>query len=184
MQLIGMPLPDFVLPSLEGEQLRLGGALSNRQGALVVFWSGVCSHCARYDVYLNRFTSEHPELALVALGSRQEESLEQLRATVEDRSLRFLILHDGERRVADLWLVQQTPRAFLIDTQRRLLYRGAIDNFKYPEDREHAPYLEDAVADFLGGRPVGRQETPSFGCPIKSVYYTLPKPFTTSKWSG
>lgn len=173
IQMIGEPLPDFVLPSLDGERSRLDDLVAGRRGALVVFWSGVCSHCVRYDEYLNRFSTEHPELRLVALASREAESPEQLRATAESRALRFLILHDAERRIAHDWLVRQTPRVFLIDGQRRLLYRGAIDNFKYPRDSEHEPYLEDAIADFLGGRPMRRQETPSFGCPVESVYYTM-----------
>jgi len=56
-----------------------------------------------------------------------------------------------------------------------LLYRGAIDNFKYPRDPEYAPYLETAISEFLAGKPVQRAETSSFGCAIQSVYYTLPK---------
>ena len=52
-----------------------------------------------------------------------------------------------------------------------------IDNFKYPDDPEHEPHLENALAAFLDGRPVPRPETASFGCPVQSVYYSMPKPF-------
>ena len=184
MQVIGHPLSDFALPSLDGATVRFSEVLGGRWGGLVLFWSGVCSHCVRYDTYLNQLTTEYPGLALLVVASRQGESLEQLRATAERRSLRFPLLHDGAQRVARTWLVQQTPRAFLVDPQRRLLYRGAIDNFKYAGDREYAPYLEDAIAALRAGRPVARPETPGFGCPIESVYYTLPKPLTTSGRSG
>ena len=71
---------------------------------------------------------------------------------------------------------QQTPRVFLLDAERRLLYRGAIDNFKYPRDPGYLPYLEPAIDDFLAGRKIRRPETASFGCPVESVYYRLPKP--------
>jgi hypothetical protein len=102
--------------------------------------------------------------------------MEMLRATVAERGLRFLLLYDGERTVADAWLVQQTPRVFLLDPERRLLYRGAIDNFKYPEDPDYVGYLNAAIEAFRAGKALPRVETPSFGCPVKSVYYTLPKP--------
>jgi hypothetical protein len=58
------------------------------------------------------------------------------------------------------------------------LYRGAIDNYKYAGDPEYVPYLEPAIAQFLSGSAITRQETASFGCAIQSVYYNLPKAFT------
>ncbi len=115
-------------------------------------------------------------MALIAVAARQDESLRDLRRAAAERGLRFAIVHDADRRVAHEWLVEQTPRAFLVDGGRRLRYRGAIDNFKYPNDPDHQPYLDSAIADFVAGRPIVRPETPSFGCPIESVYYDLPKP--------
>ena len=88
----------------------------------------------------------------------------------------FPLLHDASGAVARQWYTQQTPRAFLIDPDKNLFYRGAIDNFKYPEDSEYQAYLEPAIASFLAGEPIARKETASFGCAIQSVYYILPKP--------
>lgn len=170
-QVFGEPLADFTLPLLAGGSMSLAGALAGRRGAVVVFWAGVCSHCVRYDGYLNGFAARHPELVLLAVAARQGEGADALRATIQGRGLTFPLLHDGERRVAHAWLVEQTPRVFLVDAERRLLYRGAIDNFKYPHDPAHCPYLEEAIADVLAGRAPRRREAPSFGCPIESVYY-------------
>lgn len=175
-QRLGEPLPAFVLPDLEGSETALETALAGRRGAVVVFWSGVCSHCRRYDDYLRAFASHHSELALLVIACRKGESATALRRTAVDRRLDFPILHDADRQVAGAWLVRQTPRAFLIDGERRLKYRGAIDNFKYPDDPDYQSYLEPALAAFTGGRAIERQETASFGCPVDSVYYDLPKP--------
>jgi peroxiredoxin len=183
----GPTVPDFRLPAVAGGTRTLAGFLEpdGIRGAVVVFWSGVCSHCARYDDYLRDFSVRHPELALVAVASRQGESAADLRRVASERRLPFPVLHDPDRTVAAAWRVAQTPRAFLIgggadgDGGRRaprLLYRGAIDNFKYPEDPAYEAYLEPAIAAFLAGRPVPRAESPSFGCPVESVYYTLPGP--------
>jgi hypothetical protein len=87
----------------------------------------------------------------------------------------FPILHDSGSRVADRWFAQQTPRVFLIDSNRVLLYRGAIDNFRYAAEPEYLEYLEPAIGNFLAGEPPRRAETASFGCDIKSVYYILPR---------
>jgi peroxiredoxin len=174
-QEIGTPVDDFHLNALGGEKTGLQVFLKGKKAAVVVFWSGVCSHCARYDGYLNSFTQRHPEIGMLAVASRQGESLEQIRATVAERKLAFPILLDPDARIAGQWFVQQTPRVFLIDSSRVLLYRGAIDNYKYTEDQEYTAYLEPAIDQFLAGAPLTRTETASFGCAIRSVYYILPR---------
>ena len=92
-----------------------------------------------------------------------------------ERNLTFPILLDPGGRVAAKWQAQQTPRAYLLDPGRAIVYRGAIDNYKYSEDPEQVEYLEPAIDQFLRGVPLTRQETASFGCAIQSVYYVLPK---------
>ena len=39
-----------------------------------------------------------------------------------------------------------------MDANRVLLYRGAIDNYKFPKDPEHMAYLEPAIGEFLSGK--------------------------------
>ncbi|HYK89961.1 MAG TPA: redoxin domain-containing protein [Acidobacteriota bacterium] len=175
-QEIGGGVEDFSLRSISGGEQSLSAFLKGRKGGIVLFWSGVCSHCVRYDAYLSSFSERHPELALVAVASRQGETREQIQKTAGERHLSFPILHDPDGAIARRWFTQQTPRAFLLDADLTLLYRGAIDNFKFPDDPAYVAYLEPAIHDFLQGQPVRRSETASFGCAIQSVYYILPNP--------
>ena len=167
---------DFKLPSLDGKDVALGREIARpgRRGAVVLFWSSICSHCVRYDPYLNEFRERFPMLALLVIASRQNEDARRLRSAASERGLNFPLLHDADRTVARGWQVEQTPRAFLVAPDGRIHYRGAIDNFTDPRDPDHEPYLDHAIEDFLAGRPARRAETPSFGCPIESVYYDLP----------
>ena len=174
-QEIGAVVDDFSLLNVNGGQQSLSEFLNGKRGAVVAFWSGICSHCVRYDGYFNTFAERHPEIALVTLASRHGETPEMIRDTMKDRGLTFPILHDRGSAMAKQWFTQQTPRVFLIDSDRKLLYRGAIDNFKFPDDPQHEAYLEPAISAFLAGQPVPRKETASFGCAIMSVYYILPK---------
>jgi peroxiredoxin len=175
-QRIGEEVGDFELPLVGGVTRTLSSFLIGKKGLVVVFWSETCSHCMRYDEYLSGMTKRYPQIGLVAIASRKGEEVSHIRAAIEDRSLEFPILHDLDGLVARRWSVQQTPRAFLVDGDRCLLYRGAIDNFKLPEDPEHRAYLDPAIEAFLSGRAIARQETASFGCAVDSVYYHLPKP--------
>ncbi len=176
MQEIGGLVDDFTLSTLAGSQRSLSSFMTGKKGAVVVFWSSVCSHCVRYDSYLSGFAARHPEVALVAVASRQGETLDQIRKAAAERKLSFPIVHDSDSTVARQWYTEQTPRAFLVDSDRVVLYRGAIDNFKFPGDATYLTYLEPAMAEFLAGKPVRQTETSSFGCAIQSVYYILPRP--------
>lgn len=142
----------------------------------MIFWSGQCSHCVRYDEYLNTFEERHNEIALLAVAARRGETTEQMTRAVLDRGLRFPILQSSDGAAARAWYAQQTPRCYLVAPGRVLLYRGAIDNYKYPEDPEYEAYLEPAIEAFLAHRAIERPDTPAFGCAIDSIYYLLPRP--------
>jgi peroxiredoxin len=174
-QEIGAVVDDFQLIGVSGQTAGLQTVLQRKKGAVIVFWSGICSHCVRYDGYLNGFSQQHPELGILAVASRHGETPDQLRTIIEDRRLTFPIVHDPCGLVANQWFTQQTPRVFLVDSARTLLYRGAIDNFKFQDDPEYVAYLEPAISQFLAGDPLSRTQTASFGCAIRSVYYFLPK---------
>lgn len=177
---IGSVLPDFSLPLVTApdQTWSLHEAARRHRGAAIVFWSGVCSHCERYDAYLNGFADRHPEIAFAAVAARQTETIESARTVLEKRGLHFTTIHDEGSAIARLLFTQHTPRVFLVDREGRLVYRGAIDNFKYPADPEYAAYLEPAIEAMLAGRPVERPDTPSYGCAIQSVYYTIQRPFS------
>src|SRR6266404_5682734 len=175
-QHIGGLMSAFRLPLLDGSGERsLEDFLNDRRGALFVFWSGSCAHCVRYDAFFNQFAGRHPDLSFAGIASRINETTEQMISATRDRGLTFPILRDEGARIARLWFSQQTPRCYLLDPGGRLLYRGAIDNFRLPTDPDYIEYLEPAIAEFLKGEAISRADTPSFGCAIETVYYQLPK---------
>ena len=59
-QSIGCLMPDFTLPLLDGGSLSPQAFLAGRKAAVVMFWSGICSHCRRYDDYCNRLAERYP----------------------------------------------------------------------------------------------------------------------------
>jgi len=174
-QNFGEPLGDFSLRALRGNTVSLSQSLEGKKGAVVVFWSSICSHCVRYGEYLGSFESLHPELALLVVASRHGETVADINKAVTEQKLRFKILHDPGGKVAKEWHTQQTPRAYLMDSNRALIYRGAIDNYQYKDTALYVGYLEPAISQFLAGEPLEKPKTASFGCAIQSVYYILPK---------
>src|SRR5215471_8719344 len=94
VQELGGVAQDFSLPGVTGGQIHLASLLEGKKGAVTIFWSGVCSHCIRYDAYLNNFSQRHPELALAVVASRSGETPEQIRKTMVERGIHFPIAHD------------------------------------------------------------------------------------------
>lgn len=174
-QKFGEPLPDFSLRTLDGEPANIGSVVKKKKGAVIVVWSSTCSHCIRYDKYFNGFPEKYPDIGLLIISSRNGEELDSVRKAAAQRKLTFPVVHDPASFVAGQWFTRQTPRAFLIDGKGALVYRGAVDNYKYSDDPEYVAYLDPALEQFLQGKPVEKQETASYGCAIQSVYYTLPK---------
>lgn len=164
----GAIAPDFTLPSVPGgEPVSVG----SKSLGVVIFWSAVCSHCRRYDAFLGGFGERYPEVGLLLVASRRSETAESLVRALEERWLRLPLVFDGDLAVARAWGVRQTPTAFLLDGDRRVLYRGAIDDFTHPDSPGYRPYLETAIADTLSDRPLATPESAAFGCPVDSVYY-------------
>src|SRR5436305_11108669 len=112
VQEVGALAGDFTLPGVDGGQVNLSALLDGKKGVVTVFWSGVCSHCIRYDGYLNSFAERHPDLALGVIASRSGETQDQIRKTMAELGIRFPIAHDGDSSVARQWSTEQTPRAF------------------------------------------------------------------------
>jgi len=175
-QEFGQPLADFSLPVLNGRDARtLRDCLTGKMGAVIVFWSGICTHCRHYDEYFNSFAGLHPSLGFVAIASRSGETPSQIQTAIKQRGLVFPILFDASGAVARRWHAQQTPRCYLVSADGRLIYRGSIDNFKHEPSKEYVAFLEPAISAYLAGQPVPRPETASFGCAIETLYYHLPK---------
>jgi hypothetical protein len=89
VQEIGCEVLDFNLVDLEGGTRSLRSELAGQKAAVVVFWSCVCSHCVRYDNYLNTFRERHTEVVLLAVASRQQETPEELRRRRSNESSPF-----------------------------------------------------------------------------------------------
>jgi len=175
-QEFGRPLPGFSLLSLNGGNKRtLPDYLTDKMAAVMVFWSAMCAHCRRYDDYFNSFAGLHPQMGFAAIASRYGETPSQMESATSQRRLVFPVLLDQSGQVARRWHAQQTPRSYLIAPDSRLVYRGAIDNFRLPSDEGYVAFLEPAIRSYLAGQPIARVETASFGCAIETTYYHLPR---------
>ncbi len=171
---LGMKAPDFVLPDTEGKLVSLAD-FEDARALLVLF---ICNHCpyvkhVRHE--LARLCREYQErgVAIVAINSNDatsypEDSPENMRKEKARVGYTFPYLYDETQAVAKAYRAACTPDFFLFDADRRLVYRGQMDDSRpgngIPVTGKDLCAALDAV---LAGRPVPENQRPSMGCNIK-----------------
>jgi hypothetical protein len=82
--------------------------------------------------------------------------------------LTFPFCYDESQEVAKAYTAACTPDFFLFDANRRLVYRGQLDDSRPGNGKPlTGKDLRAAIDAVLAGKPVSRDQKPSIGCSIK-----------------
>lgn len=174
MMPLGTEAPDFSLPDVDGLQVARDD-FAAAPGLLVMF---ICNHCPFVQHVrdeLARFGREYVDkgLAIVAISSNDvvqhpEDDPEKMRHEAAEVGYVFPYLFDEDQSVAKAYRAACTPDFFLFDRQRRLVYRGQLDDSRPGNDVAVTGSDLRAAADtLLAGEPVTVDQKPSIGCNIK-----------------
>jgi len=181
---IGDPAPDFKLIGIDDKTLSLSD-FKDAKLLAVVFISNHCpvSHAAEprlikiYQEFKDRglgvvgINPNHPDgLRPDELGfSKYGDSFAEMKLYAKDQGFPFPYLYDGETQaVAMAYGCLATPHVFLFDQERKLRYKGWIDDCRFPGDEfVTKPDLRNAVAALVAGQPVPVAVTTPIGCSTK-----------------
>ena len=110
-------------------------------------------------------------VTLVAINSNDdagypEDSYPNMINRAKERGFNFPYLRDDTQEIAKKYGAICTPHVFAFDQQRRLQYKGRIDDNRNPESVKTKD-LRDALDAILAGRKPSVQETRPFGCSVK-----------------
>jgi hypothetical protein len=90
-----------------------------------------------------------------------------MKTVAQERGISFPYLFDKTQETAKVYGAVCTPDLYVYGEERKLLYRGRIDdNWEHPEQVTRRD-LKSALEDILAGRPVPNEQVPSMGCSIK-----------------
>jgi peroxiredoxin len=161
---IGQPAPDFELPGLHGEILRLTDLRGHR--LIINFWSAECPYSERADRELRTLLAGwQGKVKLWTIASNVNETRDSLRSAAAARG-QPLILVDQKNTVADLYGAVTTPHLFLVDQLGILRYQGAFDDISFRKRAASRHYLRDAVEAILSDRQPEVTLTRPYGCTI------------------
>lgn len=172
---IGTPAPDFSLPDVTmGKPVSLAD-FKTSPALLVMF---ICNHCPYVKHVQAGMTQMAKDLqsrgvAVIAISSNDvenypEDSPEKMKEEAQRAGYTFPYLYDGSQSAARAYRAACTPDFFLFDSQRKLVYRGQMDDARHGNNVPVTGRdLRAAVDAVLSGKPVAPNQTPSLGCNIK-----------------
>jgi peroxiredoxin len=171
---LGTEAPDFTLPDTEGHAVSLSEVEEAR--ALVVVF--MCNHCPFVKHVIHDFVKLVEEYqprgaAFIGINSNDVENYpddrpERMAQFAQERGITFPYLYDETQDVAKRYHAACTPDFFVFDENRRLVYRGQMDDSRPGNNMPiTGADLRAALDAVLEGEPVSERQKPSMGCNIK-----------------
>ncbi|HEY2902817.1 MAG TPA: thioredoxin family protein [Polyangia bacterium] len=170
---LGTACPSFSLPAVDGGAY----ALSDFTASPVLVVMFICNHCPYVKAVEDRLiqlgrTYGPRGVQLVGVCSNDaatypDDSFDKLAARWRDKEYGFPYLHDETQDVARAFGAVCTPDIFVYDRDRRLAYRGRIDDSWKDESKVTRRELAAALDALLSGARPSAEQRPSMGCSIK-----------------
>ena len=178
---LGTPAPDFALPDTNGNVVSLGDFADAK--ALVVMF--ICNHCpfvkhVRSELAALAKDYQKTGVAIVGVNANDtatypDDSPERMAEEVREAGYTFAYLYDESQEVAKAYSAACTPDFFLFGPDRRLVYRGQLDDSRPGNGpsprRDSIPVtgkdLRAALDAVLAGKSPSKDQKPSIGCNIK-----------------
>lgn len=171
---LGTAAPDFALPEVTDRATVSRDDLTG--DVLVVMF--LCRHCP-YVVHvqeelaaLAREYLDDGRVSLVGISSNDpashpDDAPDQLAEQKREVGFPFPYLFDESQEVARAYGAACTPDFFVFDRERRLAYRGRMDETRPGGDPPTGADLRAAIDALLAGRRPTDDQWPSMGCSIK-----------------
>ncbi len=151
-------------------------SLSTFQDKGIVVLVFIANRCPTARVYTDRLKAIQTEygkkgVQLVAINSDNQyffspESFTKMIEIASEREFNFPYLKDEDQSVAKKYGALVTLHAFVLDKNRRVRYRGRIDDSRDPASVTVTD-LRNALDDLLAGKDVRVPETRPFACAIE-----------------
>jgi thiol-disulfide isomerase/thioredoxin len=146
-----------------------------KKAVVFVFVNTSCPVAERYLPVIQAMEKEYrgKDVQFVAVNAEEEDSVIAMATQAVKFEMELPFVKDFGGACAKALGVTRTPEAVVLDGERRIAYRGRIDDqFRLGGVRKEATSrdLKDALDAVLAGKKVARPETEVDGCPI-----TFPK---------
>jgi peroxiredoxin len=169
---IGDPMPHFTLPATDGLTIH---SQEIKDPVLAVVFT--CNHCPYAKAYEDRiidlaedFDEEGAQFVLINSNDATnypEDDFVHMQKKAEEKGYPFPYCFDESQAIARSYGALCTPHCFVFDRERKLRYKGRVDdNWEDPKAvTEHN--LHDVLRALVDGKEPPVHEANAIGCSIK-----------------
>ena len=171
---LGTKAPIFELVNTINDEFIISDNHFNKNGTVIMF---ICNHCPFVIHVLDEIvaiakTFEN-EISFIAISSNDilnypEDSPELMKKLAYDKNFSFPYLFDDSQEVAKKFDAACTPDFFLYDSEKKLRYRGQLDNSRPGNNIPVSGNdLRKAIDCLINKKDIDVNQKPSIGCNIK-----------------
>jgi len=172
---LGTPAPPFSLRDVASGNLYSLNSFAGKTALLVMF---ICRHCPyvqHIEQELAKMGRDYKDTGLGIVGISSNDPVQypddappRLKEMAERLGFTFPFCFDETQDVAKAYRAACTPDFYLFDGQRRLIYRGQLDDGRPGNNKPVTGRdLRAAIDATLAGKPVDSNQKASIGCSIK-----------------
>ena len=179
-------IDDFTLSSHRGVKWSLSDVKDSKL-VVVAFLGTECPLARLYGPRLSELQERYEQqgVAFVGINANTQDSMTEITLYVAKHNITFPMLKDVGNRIADQFDAERTPEVFLLDQDRRVRYRGRVDDQYLVGRSRNTVNRQDlaiAIDELLAGKTVSVARTTPQGCHIGRVRSTPPRGDVT--WSN
>ena len=171
----GTQAPSFALRDVVSGKTYSLDSFTGKAALLVMFLCRHCPYVQHVQQEIARIGQDYTDtgLGIVGISSNDpahypDDAPERLKEMAQRLHFRFPFCFDETQEVAKVYKAACTPDFYLFDTQRRLVYRGQLDDSRLGNNRPVTGRdLRTAIDAVLARKPVGSDQKASIGCSIK-----------------
>ena len=167
------PSIDLSMTSVDNKLYQLKDHF-DQKGLLVIFTCNTCPFVVkwedRYKMIEKWCLDNNIDMVYVNSNARKrdkDDSFSAMQAHAKKMDYKFPYVIDKGSLLANSFGAKTTPHVFLFNSNKVLVYKGAIDdNYESAKDVRNF-YLKDAITFLANGVEIKNAETKAVGCSIK-----------------
>lgn len=175
---VGQKAPDFVAVDTAGKQHRL----SDFAGKFVVLeWTNpgcpfVRKHYGSGNMPATQKAATEKGVVWLAVNSTERDASDYLKPAALEAGMKeqsgtpTAVLMDEDGVIGRAYAARTTPHLYIIDPKGVLVYAGGIDSIassRVEDIKTATNYVNQALGEAFGGKPISAATTKPYGCSIK-----------------
>jgi thioredoxin-related protein len=168
-----IPMSKELMINVTDEKMSLDNNF-NENGLLVVFSCNTCPFVVMWEDRYRQLEEmcQINKVGMVYINSNEakrdgDDSKEAMKNYAKSMGYTFPYLIDQNSAVANAFGAKTTPHIYLFDENKKLVYKGAIDDNFRDISQVKETYLLDAIQQMVSGVDIKIKETNAKGCSIK-----------------